>query len=206
MTIPIKQAIQRLAASKQEIYCKICTVDAIDDKARTIDCTPLDEGAPLLGVNLQANQNGEVGIVAFPRKDSHVVVAFLSDATAVVVLMDDVELIGLKIGEDNPVEGTVADGSVVLSIGDTSVELAPGKKITINGGELGGLVIIQELRDSLDSLKKYCETLNSATSAGLNAVGAALAANGALGKTAFDGAMASASIEIKNMENKDITH
>ena len=27
----------------------ICTVDAVDAKTRTIDCTPLDESAPLLG-------------------------------------------------------------------------------------------------------------------------------------------------------------
>ena len=41
-----------------EIYCKVCTVDSVDEKARTVDCTPLDESAPLVGVNLQANREG----------------------------------------------------------------------------------------------------------------------------------------------------
>lgn len=52
----IQEAIRKMAAAGTEPYCKVCTVDAVDEDARTVDCTPLDEGAPLVGVNLQANQ------------------------------------------------------------------------------------------------------------------------------------------------------
>ena len=43
----IQEAIRKMAAAGTEPYCKVCTVDAVDEDARTVDCTPLDEGAPL---------------------------------------------------------------------------------------------------------------------------------------------------------------
>ena len=62
----LKEAIRVLAMSGAELYCKICTVDAVDVEARTVDWTPIDESAPLVGVNLQASQDGSVGVVQFP--------------------------------------------------------------------------------------------------------------------------------------------
>ena len=52
----IKDLIRELAKGDGEAYSLVCTVDSVDKEARTVDCTPVDEGAPLLGVNLQANQ------------------------------------------------------------------------------------------------------------------------------------------------------
>ena len=79
-------------------------------------------------------------------------------------------------------------------------------KITFNDGGNGGLVKIEALERSLESLKNYCETLQQAVSAGLNAVGTGTAANGAAGAGAFDTAMASVSIRIEAMENDKIMH
>ena len=45
----IKDAIRKLAQQDGETVALVCTVDAVDKKARTIDCTPVNEGAPLLG-------------------------------------------------------------------------------------------------------------------------------------------------------------
>ena len=70
----IQEAIRKMAAAGTEPYCKVCTVDAVDEDARTVDCTPLDEGAPLVGVNLQANQECGEGVVLFPAVGSYVVV------------------------------------------------------------------------------------------------------------------------------------
>ena len=69
----IQDAIRQLAQGGRQTVSLVCTVDAVDKDARTVDCTPLDEGAPLLGVNLQANQGSKFGIVAFPRVGSYVV-------------------------------------------------------------------------------------------------------------------------------------
>lgn len=86
----IRDAIRRLALSGTEMYLRVCTVDAVDEQARTVDCTPIDEGAPLLGVNLQADQGQTGGIVSFPAVGSEVVVGFINPAVAVVVLAMEV--------------------------------------------------------------------------------------------------------------------
>lgn len=64
----IRDAIRQLAKSDGETVALVCTVDEIDKEARTVDCTPINEGAPLLGVNLQANQGSDFGLVIYPEK------------------------------------------------------------------------------------------------------------------------------------------
>ena len=59
----IQEAIRKMAAAGTEPYCKVCTVDAVDEDARTVDCTPLDEGAPLVGVNILI-QGTATGVVS----------------------------------------------------------------------------------------------------------------------------------------------
>lgn len=176
-----------MAQGGRQTVSLICTVDAVDKDARTVDCTPIDEGAPLLGVNLQANQESKFGVVIFPRVGSYVVVGFVADGSAgVVLLTDDVESIEMVVKDDNTSLKITEDG------------------IVMNGGGLRGLVKIAELEDNLKQLKSYVETLKSATSSGIKAVGVSNAANGPAGATAFDEAMASASIRFKDMENEKV--
>jgi prolyl-tRNA editing enzyme YbaK/EbsC (Cys-tRNA(Pro) deacylase) len=80
------------------------------------------------------------------------------------------------------------------------------KKIIINGGELGGLVKLQELQDNLNSLKQYMEAINSALPGAFNAIGASTAANGASGGANYQGAMAGKAIQFKDMEDKKVLH
>lgn len=127
----LRQAIQQMAMSGAELYCKVCTVDAVDEDARTIDCTPIDEGAPLLGVNLQADQEQEVGVVQFPAEGSDVVVAFLSANVAVVVLATEITKTILTIGDT---ETNVEDNSVTLTTKSVSVEVKDKTaKIDVDG-------------------------------------------------------------------------
>ena len=127
----LRQAIQQMAMSGAELYCKVCTVDAVDEDARTIDCTPIDEGAPLLGVNLQADQEQEVGVVQFPAEGSDVVVAFLSANVAVVVLATEITKTILTIGDT---ETIVEDNSVTLATKSVSVEVKDKTaKIDVDG-------------------------------------------------------------------------
>lgn len=141
----VKDAIRQMAAAGLELYCKICTVDAVDTEARTVDCTPIDEGAPLLGVNLQADQQSGHGVVAFPAVGSYVVVSFLSESAAVVVLAETVE-------------------KIVLKIGATTAEVTDGK-IEINGGGLGGLVVSGKTTDKLNALESEINELKTAIAA-----------------------------------------
>lgn len=127
----LRQAIQQMAMSGAELYCKVCTVDAVDEDARTIDCTPIDEGAQLLGVNLQADQKQEVGVVQFPAEGSDVVVAFLSANVAVVVLTTEVTKTMLTVGNT---EAVVEDNSVTLATEKVSVEVKDKTaKIDVDG-------------------------------------------------------------------------
>lgn len=142
----IQEAIRKIAAAGAELYCKVCTVDAVDEKARTVDCTPLDESAPLLGVNLQANQESEEGIVLFPSIGSYVVVAFTEPSVGLVVLAEKVDKIILKI--DNTL-AEVGNGQTSIAVQDTTVKISP-EGVIINGGGLGGMVKIQELTQKLN--------------------------------------------------------
>lgn len=144
----LKEAIRVLAMSGAELYCKICTVDAVDVEARTVDCTPIDESAPLVGVNLQASQDGSVGVVQFPAAGSYVVVAFIDPAVAVVVLCDRIDKVQLDIGRTS---ATVTGDGVNAAVGDMTMKIT-SEEITLNGGELGGLVKIEQLTKTLNDL------------------------------------------------------
>ncbi|MBR4326747.1 MAG: hypothetical protein IKP73_14600, partial [Bacteroidales bacterium] len=77
---------------------------------------------------------------------------------------------------------------------------------TINGGNLGGVVNIEDLKDTLNSLKQYCEALKDAVSIGFQSVGEGTSASGSAAKTTFETAMQNQNITIKDMEDKKIKH
>ena len=78
--------------------------------------------------------------------------------------------------------------------------------VVFNGGELGGLVKIVELKNALDSIKSYCETLKAAVSQGLTAVGVGASASGSTGAQTFERAMTGKSIKIEEMEDDKVKH
>ena len=166
-----------MAMSGAELYCKVCTVDAVDEDARTIDCTPIDEGAPLLGVNLQADQEQEVGVVQLPAEGSDVVVAFLSANVAVVVLATEITKTILTIGdtetivEDNSVTLTtksvsveVKDKTAKIDVDGTTVEF-DGNTTTFNGGI--------ETMANATNLKQQLTTMSGRIDAIINAISSA---------------------------------
>lgn len=130
----ISESIRQLALRGCEMYLTVCTVDAVDEEARTIDCTPIDEGAQLLGVNLQANQSEKVGIVSLPAVGSEVVVGFINPAVAVAVLTMEVTKTILTIGDT---EITVADNAVSLVTKKVKADISGDTlKFDVNGTTL----------------------------------------------------------------------
>lgn len=142
----IGEYIKRLALAGSEIYLSVCTVDAVDEKARTVDCTPINDGAPLLGVNLQADQTQEVGSVVFPAVGSDVVVGFINPAVAVVLLTTEITKAVLTVGkteitiENNvvmfgteKVKLSASADTLKFDVGKTTLELH-GKTAVWNGG------------------------------------------------------------------------
>lgn len=116
------------------MYLTVCTVDAVDEEARTIECTPIDEGAQLIAVNLQANQSEKVGIVSLPAVGSEVVVGFINPAVAVVVLTMEVTKTILTIGNT---EITVADNAVSIATKKVKADISGDTlKFDVNGTTL----------------------------------------------------------------------
>lgn len=157
----IKETIRQLAQGGRQSVSLVCTVDAVDKTARTVDCTPLDESAPLLGVNLQANQESTFGVVAFPKVGSYVVVGFVADGAAgVVLLTDEVESVEVVISEDTARISADKDGVRVLMGDDTSAELT-ADGVVLNGGNLGGLVKIEKLTTRLNTIENDINALKN---------------------------------------------
>ncbi len=153
----LRNIIRQLAQPDGETVALVCTVDEVDKTARTIDCTPINEGAPLLGVNLQANQGADFGLCLFPEKGSFVVVGFVADGAAgVVLLTEKIESAEIVIGNTSAILD--ADG---LRIKTEKMSAHINKEdIVFNGGTLDGLVVIQKLTDKLNEL---VNTFNSHT-------------------------------------------
>ena len=136
----IGQMIKALAHQGANIEAQLCTVTAVDAAARTVDCEPLDESAPLLGVNLQANQGLTSGMVLIPKVGSYVIVALMNDGVnGCVIATEEVERMELVIGEAR-VEVT-EDG------------------IVLNGGALGGLVKVEALTSRINNIENDLNTL-----------------------------------------------
>lgn len=196
----IRSSIRQLALSGSEMYLRICTVDEVDEDARTVDCTPIDEGAPLVGVNLQADQNGTVGLVRFPEKGTDVVVGFMSPNVAVVLLAAQYTKAVFTIGEteivvqdksisivNGKVKGNIAEDSLKLDVDGTTLEM-DGSVSTWNGGS--------ETTANANDLKKQLTTMSGRIDALFKAIKSGVPApmdGGAAYKTSMIGILAAAS-------------
>ena len=121
------------------------TVTAVDKGARTVDVLPLNEDAPLLGVNLQANQGSTVGVVQIPRKGSFVMVGYVADGVAgMVILCDDIEEV-----------------QVVIKDTDTASVVVDENGVTMNGGKLGGMVKVEDITTRLNLIEKDINNLKT---------------------------------------------
>lgn len=154
----LRNIIRQLAQPDGETVALVCTVDAVDKSARTVDCSPINEGAPLLGVNLQANQGADFGLCLFPEIGSFVVVGFIADGSAgVVLLTEKIESAEIVIADTSAVMD--ADG-VRIDVGDISAHLDKNA-VTFNGGDLGGLVKVEDLTKRLNLIENDINNLKS---------------------------------------------
>lgn len=93
----IGQYIKTLAATTDEVYSLVCKVSSVDRPARTCDVAPLNGGADLFGVRLQAEQGGNFGAVLFPKVGSWVIITFLGKNDAYVAATSEVETAELRV-------------------------------------------------------------------------------------------------------------
>ena len=155
----LRNIIRQLAQPDGETVALVCTVDEVDKTARTIDCTPINEGAPLLAVNLQANQEADFGMCLFPEKGSFVVVGFVADGAAgVVLLTEKIESAEIVIGDTSAVMD--ADG-LRIKTEKMSADINRDN-IIFNGGDLGGLIKIEGLTKRLNLIENDINKLKTA--------------------------------------------
>jgi hypothetical protein len=211
----IRSSIRQLALSGTEMYLQVCTVDEVDEDARTVDCTPIDEGAPLVGVNLQADQNGTVGLVRFPEKGTDVVVGFMSPNVAVVLLAAQYTKAVFTIGEtevvvqnksisivNGKVKANIAEDSLKLDVDGTTLEM-DGSISTWNGGS--------ETTANATDLKKQLTIMSGRIDALFNAIKSGVPSpmdGGAAYKASMTAILATASQkeDFSNMIDDKIKH
>ena len=156
----LKDIIRKLSKEGDSASIMVGTVSAVDTGARTVDVEPINEDAPVLGVNLQANQEAKLGVVLFPRVGSYVAVAMLTGYSAgVVVLTEDVESIEVNINDGTKL--TITEDGISLNVQD-GITLDIDKNAAVfNGGDLGGLINIADLTSHLNTIEKDINNLKT---------------------------------------------
>lgn len=159
----LRNIIRQLAQPDGETVALVCIVDEVYKDTRTIDCTPIKEGAPLLGVNLQANQEATYGLCVFPEKGSYVIVGFVADGAAGVVLTTEkIESAEVVIGDNSAIID--ADGCRIKTANMSANINADD--IIFNGGKLNGLVKIDDLTKRLNIIEKDINNLKKVFASG----------------------------------------
>jgi hypothetical protein len=158
------------------------------EKITGTTCAVKIDELSITGVRLRAVINDSSGqLLVMPEVGSYVLVIDLSGGNyrdLAVIAYSEISEVNIRIG------------NTTVAINTTG--------ITFNGGQLGGLVKLQELKDNLNSLKQYVEAIHSALPAAFNAIGASTAANGATGAGSYQGAMAGKLVQIRDMENNKV--
>jgi uncharacterized protein YdaL len=193
-----EQIAEKLRGKPTNIWF-VAKITAVENDSCSLDI----EGLEITNVRLAAIiDDSKTKLQITPTVGSTVLVADLSSGNMtdlVITKFSEITSINLKTEK-----GTELEITDKIKINNTTVEIS-GDKITFNGGENGGVPVSPAVQENLNSLKSYCEALKSAISIGFTSVGAGTAANGPMGKTQFENAMASASISFSNIENKKIT-
>ncbi len=176
----VGDAIKKAATRGLQIYIKLCTVDSVDETARTINCTPLDGTAQLADVNLQSITEKNNGLLISPTVGSHVAVGFFDKNNAVVLMYSEIE-------------------KILLDVDDI---------IVINGGKNDGLVKIKELTGKLNELKDTVNELVKQYNEHIHTTTATIGAGtsvGVISPTKSSAGQAKAFTE-SDYENENIKH
>ena len=90
----MKNIIQKLADTGDEIYAKICEVVSVDAENKTADLQPLDGSSEIQDAYLQVAENG---VFIEPKVGSLVCVVFVTKEIAVVVNHSELKQFQIKI-------------------------------------------------------------------------------------------------------------
>lgn len=97
----IADSIRKIAKSDDENYSLVGIVQAVIFEDRTCTVAPISGDAVLYKVKLQANQKLDIGLVAFPKVGSEVIVTFLNKQTGFVSMCTEIDKVQLDIEEQS---------------------------------------------------------------------------------------------------------
>jgi hypothetical protein len=112
----IQAAIQKLGEKGDEVYAKICVVEAVNGKTCTLK--PVDGSSEIIDVPFSADTDND-GIINHPLQGSMVLAAFTDKDSAVICGFSQVELSEIKIGT---VTLRITDYGFVIKKGDDSLQ------------------------------------------------------------------------------------
>lgn len=94
----IIQSLQKLTATGEQLYAKICTVHRVDKVNKCCDVIPVDGSAELFEVPFHPSEVDQ-GLCLYPTKGSLVLVVFINKHHACICGMSELEMMQLKIGQ-----------------------------------------------------------------------------------------------------------
>jgi hypothetical protein len=175
----IARAIKDIAKTADEVYSLVARVTAVDESERTCDVQPLNGDAALFRVRLQSELSGALGIVAFPKEGSTVVVTFINKESAYVALCSEVTRIVITIGG---LEIEAEDNRLTVTANQVDLAGAGGEPVpkgTTLNGNLNNLVT--QIVTALTALSTYASAQAAASTGtlaplapGYTALGAAI--------------------------------
>ena len=95
----VREAIQILAKTNDEIYSKICRVDTVDLEKRICDVTAMDGTGPYLEMRLQPIEGFGEGVLLVPEIGSLVIVTFFSEVEAYVACGTQMRLVEVRMND-----------------------------------------------------------------------------------------------------------
>lgn len=141
----LKQILKQLLKDNEEIYSLIGTVSKLDESRRVCNVKPTDGSAELFNVRLQTQVAGDEGLVIIPKKDSEVIVTFLSKELAFISSTSKIQKIMLNS------DGFSAEMSLIKSKFEALTLLEILAPQIILGG---GIALTGPLSDQINGIKE----------------------------------------------------
>ncbi len=134
--------LQKLTATGEELYAKVCTVHRVDKENNCCDVIPVDGTAELFDVSFQADSQGG-GLCFYPAVNSNVLVVFINKHHACICQVSELDLMKLVIDKMEfsvDKDGlSLKNGDVEFLINEAGLNLEKGK-VKFSVGEDGLLL------------------------------------------------------------------
>lgn len=185
----IAEIIKQLSGDQNaKLYSQIATVKSVDEQKRVCDVELISDGIEFFDVRIMAENDQSKGVAIIPKKDSFVVVTFISKNLAFISAFSEIEKIVVDFPE---ISGEVTD----IKIKNT--------KIVLNDGNNDGIVKVKELTQKINNIENL---LNNVLTA-LKGTTIALAPSGSFPLSPiFSGFQNVVVTQKSDIENSDIKH